>query len=267
MEPNGYAFDSGDEPYVFSTVRWDPNLVHVAENTKASCNRPCPFYMLEHHWTRLQVAKWSVSLERSSPAELFHTLQSAVQHWHAKHPNERPEALRVKHRVFSGGRSYTDILPAPRLPMETLFPTTFGTPPYDQEPEWLIFLDNEPTEATAVTMYKTSDRACYERARRLAGIKTFYEKKEVMLYNTDDDILDGSISTPYFWRKGRWVTPPSWSGGQQGTTRRWALMKGLAVEEAVRKDDVKDGEIVWLSNGSRGFFRARFVSAKNLDGS
>ncbi len=40
---------SEDGSYVFTTLRWDPALLNSAQNTAASCHRPCPFFMLEHH--------------------------------------------------------------------------------------------------------------------------------------------------------------------------------------------------------------------------
>ncbi|KAH9816970.1 aminodeoxychorismate lyase like protein [Teratosphaeria destructans] len=264
QEPSGYAFDGSDEPFVFTTVRWDPTLEKSEHNTKASCNMLSPFYMLEHHWTRLQVVKWTFSIERSSPQELLHTLQKAVQQWHDRHPEQHPAALRIKHRVFKGGRSYTELMPSPALPLENLFPSTLGKPPSPTEPEWTASLDDQPTEASESTMFKTSDRACYERARRSAGINSFFELKEVLLYDPSGEVLDGSISTPYFWRDGRWVTPPSWVGGLQGTTRRWALEKKLCVEASVKKDDLEGDEMIWFSNAARGFFRAKFIGRDKI---
>ncbi|KAK5120724.1 hypothetical protein LTR85_006082 [Meristemomyces frigidus] len=219
--------------------------------------------MLEHHWTRLQVAKWSVSLERSSPADLFYGLSSAVRQWHADHPGMAGHSLRVKHRGYSGGRSTTEIsLASTRfVPMGLLFPPSFQSAPGQPESAyWVVTLDNVATEASAVTMYKTNDRSPYDRARATAGIKSYAETKEVLLFNTDDEILDGSISTPYFCRDGRWITPASASGGLQGTTRRWALENGLCVEETIKKPELVDGELMWLSNAARGYYRARYVA-------
>lgn len=33
---------------------------------------------------------------------------------------------------------------------------------------------------------------------------------------------------------------------------------GLAVEGVVRAGELVDGELVWLSNGAKGFMKARF---------
>lgn len=134
------------------------------------------------------------------------------------------------------------------------------SPPYD------VYLDDHLTRRSAYTHYKTTKREMYDEARRRAGLKPTDATKEVLIVDeASGSIMEGSLTTPYFWRGGRWVTPPVFerfstemgSGGQDGTTRRWALERGLAVEEEVEAGDVADGEAVWLSNGVRGFVFGR----------
>ena len=257
-------------PYVNATVRYDPMLVHSAENTAASFKRPCPFYLLEHQWTRLQVARWSVlpggqakpSDAGSTPTNFFHGLLAAVHHWQKAHADSesKSRALRVRIRSYVGGRITTEIIPTLVKPMTSLFPTSFYVPPSEETSQWTIRLDNQPTEISETTMYKTSDRTWYGRARAAAGIMTLTSTAEVLLYNPDDNILDGSQQTPYCLRNGRWVTPTSACGGQQGTTRRYALEHGLCVEGLVSKSSLRNGEIIWLSNAVQGFFWGTFLS-------
>ncbi|KAK4552560.1 Aminodeoxychorismate lyase [Recurvomyces mirabilis] len=255
-----------EEPHVFTTVRYDLALLKSAENTEASCHRPCPFYMLEHHWTRLQVAKWNTSMARSSPSELLQGLLHGVSQWHAKNPGKEMHSLRCKHRVYPDGHTTSEIAPTPSLLMDELFPRSLinitGGP---GEVDWVVYIDPDSCEVSASTMYKTWDRFYYDRARNSTGILHLYDKKEVLLHNTDGEILDASISTPYFFRDGRWVTPAAVCGGQQGTTRRWSLEQRLCEEAVVEKDSMRNGEIVWLSNAVRGYYRARFVERINED--
>jgi hypothetical protein len=269
-----------EERFVFTTIRYDPQLVHSAENTIVSCNKPCPFYMFEHHYTRLQVAKWNLAswaddtaegsssrsaeakelLRKSpgSPAELLHGLLSAIETWKKTYPTVEPESLRVKLRLYTNGQIRTEIFnPIPRLPLTTLFPTSFGTPAELRDRgkiEWTISLDTESTEPTESTIIKTYDRSAYDRARSAAKITSFAEQREVLLYTAQGLILDGSLSTPYFYRGGRWVAPSSNTGGQQGSTRRWALGKGLAAEDDVEVKSLAEGEVVFMSNAIKGFF-------------
>ena len=257
-----------EEPYIFATLRYDPILTKSAENTKASFNRPCPFYLLEHQWTRLQVANWSTSFYRKpeaqkgagGPSAFWYGLLSAVKHWRESHPNERAQSLRIKLRSYISGRITTDIRPHYYVPLSSLFVKALGHPEQITKSDWTVVLDIHPTEITESTMYKTSDRSPYGRARANAGLLELMAPKEVLMYNPEGAILDGSQSTPYFYRGGRWLTPNSSSGGLQGTTRRWALENGLAVEGVVWKDSVQIGEVIWFSNAVRGFFVATVIA-------
>ena len=62
--------------------------------------------------------------------------------------------------------------------------------------------------------------------------------------------MEGSVRNVAFWRDGKWVSPVR--GGLRGTVRRWMLEKGRAVEGDVRRDEVRKGEWVLLSNGVEG---------------
>ena len=97
----------------------------------------------------------------------------------------------------------------------------------------------------------------YDSARSRAGLGGPSAEAEVLLVNHKGQIMEGSMTTPYFRREGRWITPPLSSGGQAGTTRRWALEKGLCVEQVIEAEELEDGEDVWISSGVRGFRRGK----------
>jgi 4-amino-4-deoxychorismate lyase len=123
---------------------------------------------------------------------------------------------------------------------------------------YTILLDSQPTPYNAHTIYKTTYRPHYDksRSRVLTPDPTSELAEEVLLYNSDGQIMEGSITTPYFFRNGRWVTPPVWEvhhGGQRGATRRYALERRLCISEAVSVESLKDGEKVWISSGVQGF--------------
>ena len=259
---------AAEEPYIFTTLRWDPTLLESAANSKASCDQPCPFYMLKYHWARLQPASQAAI---ATPAALLESLSHQVQQWHLNHPNDSTESLRIKYRIYANGRTVTEISPITRIPLRTLFPVSFlfmSERPAQMVP-WTATLDTVPTTISSHTRYKTSSRIPYDRARAAANITSYADTVEVLLYNDNDEILDGSITTPYFLVKDEWVTPAAACGGQQGTTRQWALAQGLCVEGVVESKLLQrqeaDGKIVWLSNGVRGFFEAR-IKMRSTDG-
>lgn len=120
---------------------------------------------------------------------------------------------------------FPDRLPPPDSPKEA------GDP--SEEPFMTVVIDNIETPQSEYTHYKTTKRAVYDTARDRANIKPT-DRKEVLLVNSKyGSIMEGSLTTPFFWRNDRWVTPPvpaqfspeTGSGGQDGTTRRWAIQR------------------------------------------
>jgi branched-subunit amino acid aminotransferase/4-amino-4-deoxychorismate lyase len=100
-----------------------------------------------------------------------------------------------------------------------------GDPPMDEA--WDVLLDPVRTQPSPYTSYKTTSRDMYTAARERVGIKDMAEKREVLLVSEKDgEVMEGSLTSVFFYRGGKWTTPPVSSGGQVGTTRRWALEKG-----------------------------------------
>ena len=126
-----------------------------------------------------------------------------------------------------------------------------GDPPYDGP--WEVIPDTQRTTPSPFTSYKTTSRDMYMSARERVGIKDMADKKEVLIVSDSGEIMEGSLTTIYLFRNGRWVTPPESSGGQIGTTRRWALRQGWCVEEVINVESLVESEQCWISNGVRGF--------------
>ncbi len=124
----------------------------------------------------------------------------------------------------------------------------------------LVKLDLEPTPASLFTSHKTSERIHYDRAREAADITHKPPTTaEVLLFNPHGEITECSVSTPYFHRNNRWVTPALSSGGNAGVTRRLALTNGLCEERVVLVESLCHQEIIWISNGVRGFIPATLL--------
>lgn len=76
------------------------------------------------------------------------------------------------------------------------------------------------------------------------------------MVNKKGDVMEGSITTPYFNHSGTWITPAASSGGHLGVTKRWALERELCDEGFVSMNSIQVGSLgerVILSNGARGF--------------
>ena len=119
-------------------------------------------------------------------------------------------------------------------------------------------LDTQSVSPSLFSRHKTSERSQYNRARKAAGIEHDSPcVSEVLLFNPNSEISECSLSTPYFQRRGRWVTPPLSSGGNAGVSRSMAITAGLCGEGVVSVESVRDQELVWISNAVRGFIPAK----------
>lgn len=250
---------------LFSSVRYDHALRSIPQNPAFAyagwnSKQSSPFYMLDFHRDRLLRAAtywgWEAAVSTITGDAGLERLECALQSSVDDHILGCDEgALRCRVTLRKDGRLHCSVyavqetalvgLVPPQLPPPSFMTdssTSGGRPgplsslllslrsemgkhPYE------VVLDVDGTAASAYTHYKTTRRQAYDNARQRAGIAG-PERKEVLLVNAETGmIMDGSISTIYFWRHGRWVTPPvpsiygpeTGSGGLDGTTRRWAL--------------------------------------------
>ncbi|GME25697.1 Aminodeoxychorismate lyase [Neofusicoccum parvum] len=340
---------------LFTSLRHDPALRSSPENSSdvVSFSPSSPFYMLRYHRDRMLEAaqhfEWAaVASKLADGKELESLLDQEVEAWKSKN-DDRASPLKVRVLFNQSGEMQTDITPTPPIPLHSLYPPTFSpvppTPPpakpFTPSPKtggalalgpddslaspkqpaataWILTVDTAPTPTSPHTLLKTTRRAHYDaaRARSVPDAPAPPGRlHEVLLWNAVGEMTEGSFTSAYFSRGGRWVTPPvgvpanvgtdegegmasksgdaapdagegelrepfagRWghsirspkavagSGGQRGTTRRWALKAGLCMEEPVARETVRVGEEVWVSNGVRGFGLGRVVEAREVVG-
>lgn len=220
--------------------------------------------------------RWSKAANSFASENGIARLESSLkQHLHNRYGNaDYPCPLKVKRRislyfrdpilimfhkirVFLDHLGNLDITSMPAAPssLRNLFPLELShLLPIDSQ-TWHIFVSPNSIAPSQYTTHKTTNRRIYDDVRAAtcsAGAWGLFS--EVLLVNTEHNVMEGSITTPYFYRRGRWVTPPAADGGNVGTTRRWALEKGLCVEESIAVNSLEPGERIWLSNGVRGWF-------------
>lgn len=265
---------------LFTSLRFDPVLTDCNENSKLALG-PSPYYMLSHHRDRmLQAAQhfqWPKAIAKISGTEglayITNELETAIS-------SSQTRPLRVKTLLDQNGTITIEASEAAEVPLENLFPVRLPSPKASeikvspltggamilgpgeevsghgdpkQKSTWTVSPDLAKTTPSPFTSYKTTSRDMYTNARTRVGIESVTEPREVLIISeSDDEIMEGSMTSVFFWRNGRWVTPPVSSGGQVGTTRRWLLEKGMCEEEVIKNDSLVDGEECWVSNGVRG---------------
>ncbi|KAI5860201.1 aminotransferase [Durotheca rogersii] len=265
-----------DDFHLFTSIRYDPALLQIPELGFAGTGwnqHPSPFYMLDLHRDRMLRAAtywdWPAAVAAvagEQGLDALHTFLRAI----TRDVGNSPQ--RIKITLAADGSLGHQISPLAETRVGNLFPEYLPAPdPEDsarpaearapvRHPVYEIVVDSRETARSEFTHYKTTSRGMYDDARKRARI-ALGDKREVLLVNHDGHIMEGSISTPYFWRDGKWVTPPvpkqflasRGSGGNDGTTRRWALERNLVAEQVVAADSLVDGEECWISNGLLGF--------------
>lgn len=252
---NGQAFE------IISSLRYDPILPIVVANNPAGYPEPrhSPYYLLAYHRDRLITTarrfQWNKALDW-----LQQDLESFERFLDASIP-DRQQPWRLRIAVDCNGNGSVGVNPTAVIdPASLLIPTLHSRP---ESSGWRVYVDTQATVPSAFTTHKTTAREEYTAARVRAGINSPAETAEVLVVNPDGEVMEGSITTPYFRRSGssgpEWCTPSLSSGGNDGTTRRYAVTQGFCSERVISKVDLVDGEECWLSNGVRGFMSGVLV--------
>jgi len=235
---------------LFTSLRYDDTLVgtpktefhHAGWNFENSS----PWYMLGFHRDRMLRAAthwgWEDGIALINGDAGLQTLKSHMTDAVAAAGETGP--LRVKVTLSRLGKLGYEISSVPEKTMENLFPLRLPPPGLSQDghdvpmtplkpPLFEVILDRRRTARSEYTHFKTTNRVMYDDARKSAGVDGSAHKEVLIVHEHDGSIMEGSATTPYFWRGGRWVTPPvsatystnpkAGSGGQDGTSRRWAL--------------------------------------------
>ncbi|KAL7767793.1 hypothetical protein ACKLNR_002094 [Fusarium oxysporum f. sp. zingiberi] len=265
-----------DDFSIFTSMRYDAKLAQLKSRGCGgegwNFENNSPLYMLDFHRDRLFKAAthwgWQSAADQlSGDYGLSYLAQLIANCVGPSHPT--PLKLRIV--VSRQGDIRIEHSSTPEVPIQNLLPARLpdpSRPSLESEPQkgsaYTVLLDQVSTTRSEYTHFKTTKRAMYDAARQRAGI-SYADPVEVLVVNQDDgSVMEGTFTTPYFWRAGHWVTPPvaaqfSWeegNGGQDGTSRRWALERGLASEQVIDSKSLIHGEECWISNGVRGFIPA-----------
>lgn len=232
-----------DNFYIFTSLRYDPSMQQVPSRGFAHAgwnyNHVSPFYCLDYHRDRILRAAthwgWKAVIDKISGEEGLTMLANSANEFLG---SSQLTPVRLRIIVHAHGTIEFQKFDTPDAALENLFPSRLpapGTEAADAEARravvFALCVDDKPISRSAFTHYKTSKRGMYDAARERAGI-TMGDRKEVIMVNEEDKtVMEGSITTPYFWRHGQWVTPPvsakvsasEGSGGHDGTSRRYAL--------------------------------------------
>ncbi|CBF79906.1 uncharacterized protein ANIA_10991 [Aspergillus nidulans FGSC A4] len=251
---------------IISTLRYDPSLPTVVRQRLGNTHTYpdpllSPYYLLPYHQDRLRSAARYFNWDKASEF-LEKDLTQFAQYLDTFIP-QKEQCWRIRIVVDQNGSCKVETSPAAHIELENFLVPFIISP---TSTPWRVFVDTAYTTPSGLTTHKTTAREGYASARARAGITTPQDTAEVLLVNPQGEIMEGSITTPYFQRRGptkrdvpAWITPPLSSGGNAGTSRRYALNQGFCTEEVITTRDLVDGEVCLLSNGVRGFILGQIV--------
>ncbi|PBP15424.1 aminodeoxychorismate lyase [Diplocarpon rosae] len=241
---------------LFSSLRYDRLIVPLGVDAEAwhgESTSLSPFYMLPYHRDRiLQAAEYFGWTRAAEAIRDTAGLQRLLKQLTEDIDTHSPTPLRLKMLLSYDGAITVESRPCPAVPRWALYPPRIPLPSHvgagqaqgssrtggislqdlgdgnmPTSQPWDVIPDTARTTPSPYTRYKTTSRDAYDAARERVGIKDVTEKREVVLVSErDGELMEGSLTTVFFWRRGKWVTPHVSSGGQLGTTRRWALEQG-----------------------------------------
>ncbi|CCA69663.1 hypothetical protein PIIN_03602 [Serendipita indica DSM 11827] len=276
---------------------------------------PSPFYNVIFHYERLVEAldhfgwrfidsargegTYPQTFEPISTTEKFRKrLEEDVNGYFAARSDIKPNTpLRLRPVLHHTAEFIIEITPTPPVTLQNLFPSsplpspstlvgdsTGGSPLFNIAMPYTVVLDTQSTTPSSYTSHKTTARPHYDAARQRVGLdgaksnQKFEfdpENTEVLVWNHERQIMEGSRTNVYFYRPlttepstvaedrkynedgHEWVTPTLGTGCLVGTGRRWLLGQHMVGERDVTVEEVKDGEIVLLSNGVRGVWAGK----------
>ncbi|KAL2045198.1 hypothetical protein N7G274_002280 [Stereocaulon virgatum] len=246
---------------IMTAIRSDALLASVPIQTSLSPGfKPSQFYMQDFHRDRMLAAAVAFNWPQK-PMEMISNLERLLSaHLKCKYKDScYASPLKVRVIIFRGGAMNVTSIPVPAVELVCLIPTSLAEL-LAQLPIFRIYISPTCTSPSPFTSHKTTKRVQYDVIRALlpssseqSDVEISPLLAEILLVNTSGEIMEGSITTPYFLREGGWITPAAESGGNLGTTRRYALEQGLCKESIVMKESVQLGERVVLSNGVKGF--------------
>lgn len=227
---------------LFTSLRYDIGLKQVPssglEHAGWNYKNESPLYMLDFHRDRLLRAathwQWKGAINVLSGEEALTNLAQLAEAFVGP---DQVAPLRLRIVVTHDGDITFAKFDTPAKSLANLFPEQLPPPgvssvenDHEKIPQYVLLHDNEAITRSEYTHFKTTKREMYDAARKRMCIGPT-DNVEVLLINQDGFVMEGSNTTPYFWRDGKWVTPPvsgkfslkDGSGGQDGTSRRWAI--------------------------------------------
>jgi para-aminobenzoate synthetase/4-amino-4-deoxychorismate lyase len=136
----------------------------------------------------------------------------------------------------------------------------FPLRPVSQNQPLRIALAAEPISADNIWLYhKTTNRQVYDKARASRP-----DVDEVILWNNEGEVTEGTVSNVVIDQDGILYTPPVNCGLLNGTFRQHLLQKEKILEKRISTEDLHRNRKVYLINSVRLWQEAEIVEGQQI---
>lgn len=181
-------------------------------------------------------------LERSADLLNYHYMKDAV-------------VLALKNAVKTKGKPQRVRLTLSEDGLIAVTTSDYAAP----EKAWNICLSRNPlTSDLQNTDHKTTDREFYDGER--ARVQSVTACDEVLLFNKNDALCEGSFTSVFIEKGGQLKTPALSCGLLPGVFRQSLIESGKAVEAVLTREDLKTADLVFVGNSLRGLIQAEIKS-------
>lgn len=252
-------FNFNNEDFeILSTIRYDPLLTDTVDFSimfDGSSDNSRLFFLFDEHLHRTNLALryfgFGYQLTR---LQLLSRLNEALA------PLDKSHAYKLRLTIAGNGEANVTVQAAPH---RYNLLDGFNTQGNYTSPVWNVFIDTEPILISPFTSFKTTRRQRYTESRERMLVKDSPDPQEVLLYNTANQVTEGSITNIAFRDKyseaDTWITPELSSGCLCGVVRHMLISKGLVKEKQVNIKEVKVGDEVLLFNGIIGVVKGKIM--------
>lgn len=245
-----------DQFEALSTIRYDPAL---APETHGKVNAKRFFLLREHHSRlifTLQYFKLHIAGNDDLGFEItydfvYERLVEAL----VKSGRPLNEASKLRLIVKLDGTMRVEVYETPER--ENLLD---GLADEISKDTWDVYLDKEATLISPFTSFKTTKRDVYSLTRERALPDLRPGREEAILFNSQNMVMEGSITNVAIQRDGKWITPQLSAGCICGVMRHFLLRKDYVEELPISKSDIEVGTRVLLFNGLMGVVQGVVVS-------
>lgn len=121
-----------------------------------------------------------------------------------------------------------------------------------------LLISHTPVVANPWLLHKTTNRQCFAQATQT--ITQYPSVFDVIFFNEQDQLCEGSRSNVYVLKDGLWLTPPVDCGLLGGVKRAQLLATEQVQIATITKAEFLEAKAIRVSNALRGWLNAKVIA-------